>query len=158
MKVIRRISYIVNALLLVGVSGAAFAAPTTIALEEVAASSGLAVSIVLTQPEEARRPILAEIRVEFESAMIEFRGGEGTVEGKHVTIVPIAPGVIRVTELGQNLVPMDGGQVAVLNFAWRGNKIRTWARIDPETSRLDRKAAESGIVIAPVLKLGPVGR
>jgi hypothetical protein len=123
MKRSRRFTYglgvLMGALL---VAGPVAANPATLSVVESSQKDGvIEVAVLLEQPDATRRPVLAEVFVEYDPKRLSFLDGEAGVRSraaqKAIFAHEVSNGVVRFTLMGVSLQPIANGKLALLRFA-----------------------------------------
>lgn len=130
-------------------AGVAHGAPANVSVAESSNQNGvIEVAVLLDQADAARRPVLAEVFVEFDAKHLIFMtaeaGEQAAAARKSVFAHEVSKGVIRFTIAGTNLRPMANGKIAMLRFSGRTAGPARVA-LDPKRTKFAPKRAREGL-------------
>ena len=134
-------------------ASAALAAPSELGLGIKHADSGeIHVSVLLEQPNPDSRPVLADLRIQFDPKVLEFVEARTRVAGKMASGGLLPDGTLRVTLTSMSLAKLPSGTIAVLRFKRRDAKKGSKTRIGltPATRLAPRNANTQLRLAAPV--------
>ena len=117
--------------------GVAHANTGQLTLTQGSYSAGkLVVVVQLEQPDPALRPVLADIRVNFDSPKLSFLRAESATPQKAISASELSKGQLRLTSTGFNLTPLNDGHIAYLVFDVRPSAGSARIQLDAASSKL----------------------
>lgn len=133
-------------------AGTANANPSYLTLAQGSLSAGeLVVIVQLEQTDPALRPVLADLRVNFDPGKLKFLRAESAAPQKAITASELTKGHLRLALTGFSLAPLNAGEIAYLIFKTRQATGSARIQLDAASSKVAPVIARRHIKIGPGL-------
>ena len=137
-----------------GTSRAAEAAPTKVSLLEGKQEAGqVVVAVMIDQNDPSLRPVLADLRINYESAALRFVRAESADPQKAALGAVINKDQLRLTMTGFSLGPVKDGVFARLIFESVGDRQQALIEVDEAASKVAPARANAHLKTGPALRV-----